>query len=70
MPFSHNHGYDTQAGFYQTVNGDHLAYRYETLEELGRGTFGQVIKCRDHKTGDFVAIKMSKNLNQAGLDNC
>lgn len=61
--YTNNHGYDTQAGFYQVISGDHLAFRYETLQELGRGTFGQVIRCRDHKTGKYVAIKMSKNLN-------
>ncbi len=48
---TYNHGYDTTSGFYQVISGDHLAYRYETLEELGRGTFGQVIRCIDHKTG-------------------
>ena len=58
-----NHGYDTTSGFYQVINGDHLAYRYETIEELGRGTFGQVIHCVDHKTGQRVAVKMSKNLS-------
>lgn len=52
------------------IEGDHLAYRYETIKELGRGTFGQVIRCRDHKTGNMVAIKVSKSLNEAGLEGC
>ena len=49
--------------------GDHLAYRYETMEELGRGTFGQVVKCKDHKTGKIVAIKITKNQNLAGSES-
>ena len=52
------------------ISGDHLDYRYETLQEIGRGTFGQVLRCKDHKTGNEVAIKMTKNLSQAGIDNC
>ena len=66
----HNQGYDTATGFYQAIQGDHLDYRYETLKEIGRGTFGQVLLCMDHKTGKHVAIKVSKNLVQAGVDNC
>ena len=64
-----NHGFDTQGGFYQVLMGDHLAYRYETMEELGRGTFGQVVKCKDHKTGKIVAIKITKNQNLSGTES-
>jgi dual specificity tyrosine-phosphorylation-regulated kinase 2/3/4 len=28
---------------------DHLSYRYEVLDRLGSGSFGQAIKCFDHK---------------------
>ena len=66
----HNQGYDTATGFYQAIQGDHLDYRYETLKEIGRGTFGQVLLCLDHKTGKEVAVKVSKNLVHAGMDNC
>jgi dual specificity tyrosine-phosphorylation-regulated kinase 2/3/4 len=51
------------------IEGDHLAYRYETLQELGRGTFGQVVKCRDHKTGNYVAIKLTKSFGETGLES-
>lgn len=64
-----NHGFDTHGGFYQVIKGDHLAYRYETMVELGRGTFGQVVKCKDHKTGRIVAIKITKNQNLSGSES-
>ena len=31
------------------------------MELIGKGAFGQVLKCKDHKNGDYVAIKMVKN---------
>ncbi len=37
-----NSGYDDGRGDYQTVIGDHINYRYEVLDVLGRGSFGQV----------------------------
>ncbi|XP_062861798.1 dual specificity tyrosine-phosphorylation-regulated kinase 4-like [Trichomycterus rosablanca] len=37
---------------------DHIAYRYEVLEMLGSGSYGQVYKCLDHKTSEKVAIKV------------
>ena len=40
------------------IEGDHIAFRYEILQECGRGAFGQVLKCIDHKTGKEVAIKI------------
>ena len=51
------------------IEGDHLAFRYETLQELGRGTFGAVVKCRDHKTGRIVAVKITKNQSLAGPES-
>ncbi|KAI8354009.1 hypothetical protein BD560DRAFT_449749 [Blakeslea trispora] len=56
-----NYGYDDERGDYKTVMNDHLAYRYEILEELGRGSFGQVVKCYDHKTANTVAVKLIRN---------
>jgi len=52
---------DARDGFYQLIKGDHFAYRYEVLHELGRGAFGQVLKCRDHKeNGKLVAVKVNR----------
>lgn len=56
-----NYGYDDERGDYNIVIQDHLAYRYEVLDVLGRGSFGQVVKCFDHKTGMTVAIKLIRN---------
>ncbi|KAI8356625.1 kinase-like domain-containing protein [Choanephora cucurbitarum] len=56
-----NYGFDDEHGNYKIVIQDHLAYRYEMLDLLGRGSFGQVVKCYDHKTGNRVAIKLIRN---------
>lgn len=56
-----NHGYDDERGDYLVVEGDHLCYRYEVVGVLGKGSFGQVVQCRDHKTGKSVAVKIIRN---------
>jgi dual specificity tyrosine-phosphorylation-regulated kinase 2/3/4 len=56
-----NFGYDDDRGDYQIVEGDHLAYRYEVVDVLGKGSFGQVVRCVDHKTGGLVAVKIIRN---------
>ncbi|CDH53259.1 kinase-like protein [Lichtheimia corymbifera JMRC:FSU:9682] len=56
-----NHGYDDDRGDYHIVLRDHLAYRYEVLEVLGKGSFGQVLKCFDHKEGKMTAVKIIRN---------
>lgn len=38
-----------------------MANQYEVLEFLGRGTFGQVVKCWKKGTNEIVAIKILKN---------
>ncbi|EAA12191.4 AGAP007847-PA, partial [Anopheles gambiae str. PEST] len=40
---------------------DHICYRYEILEIIGKGSFGQVIRALDHKTKQYVAIKIIRN---------
>jgi len=58
---TNNFGYDDDRGDYNIVLGDHLAYRYEVVDVLGKGSFGQVVRCIDHKTGQLVAIKIIRN---------
>lgn len=36
----HNYGYDDDRGDYNVILRDHLAYRYEVLDHLGKGSFG------------------------------
>ena len=56
-----NNGFDDNEGYYRFTKGDQIAYRYEVYEVIGKGAFGNVIKCKDHKTGEAVAIKIVKN---------
>ncbi|XP_029453144.1 dual specificity tyrosine-phosphorylation-regulated kinase 4 isoform X2 [Rhinatrema bivittatum] len=56
-----NSSYDDEHGTYIKVLHDHIAYRYEVLEIIGKGSFGQVAKCLDHKTNELVAIKIIQN---------
>ncbi|XP_026991092.2 homeodomain-interacting protein kinase 3a isoform X1 [Tachysurus fulvidraco] len=51
-------------GDYQLVQHEVLCSMkntYEVLEFLGRGTFGQVVKCWKRGTNDIVAVKILKN---------
>lgn len=38
-----------------------MGSRYVILDVLGAGTFGQVVKCRNLKTQEILAIKVVKN---------
>jgi serine/threonine protein kinase len=40
---------------------EHIAYRYEIVKKLGKGSFGIVLRAFDHKTKEFVALKILKN---------
>ncbi|KAI8987654.1 kinase-like domain-containing protein [Mycotypha africana] len=60
-PPTNNYGYDDERGDYYITLRDHLQYRYEILELMGKGSFGQVLRCFDHRTGQKVAVKMIRN---------
>ena len=55
------YGFDDEKGDYNIVIGDHIAYRYEIVDFLGKGSFGTAIGCIDHKEKRQIAIKVVKN---------
>jgi hypothetical protein len=57
----HNFGYDDDKGNYTIVTGDHVAYRYEIIESLGKGSFGNVLKWWDHKNKIHIGVKIIRN---------
>lgn len=56
-----NFGFDDERNNYRVVIGDHLAYRYEVQQVLGKGSFSIVCKCFDHKLKRHVAVKIVRN---------
>ena len=50
--------FNDEEGDYIINIGTHLNYRYEVIECLGKGSFGEAIKCYDHKNKDLVCIKI------------
>lgn len=46
--------------FHQIIH-DHISYRYEILEVIGKGSFGQVVRALDYRTNKPVAIKIIRN---------
>jgi len=56
-----NNGFDTDQQEYIVKNNEHLGYRYEVVKKLGKGSFGIVNRCFDHKEKEFVALKILKN---------
>ena len=50
--------FDDEEGDYKLIIGGHLNYRYEMIECLGKGSFGEAIKCYDHKNNYLVCIKI------------
>ena len=58
---TNNYGFDDERGDYKIVINDHIAFRYEILEVLGQGSFGQVVKVIDHKYKKELALKIIRN---------
>lgn len=56
-----NDGFDDAKGEYFWSTRDHIGYRYEILEPLGKGSFGQVVKVFDHKKQQQFALKIIRN---------
>ena len=56
--------FDNFEGYYKVQIGDHLAYRYEIIKVLGKGSFAQVVECRDHSSlpdKPIFAVKITRN---------
>ncbi|CAI2386468.1 unnamed protein product [Moneuplotes crassus] len=65
---SPNYGYDDKNGDYKVVLNDHIAYRYQVVDSgnssatiLGKGSFGQALKCYDCKENKLVCLKIIKS---------
>jgi dual specificity tyrosine-phosphorylation-regulated kinase 2/3/4 len=56
-----NGGFDNDKGEYICDVHDHIAYRFEVQKRIGKGSFGQVFKCYDHKNKEYVALKILRN---------
>ena len=56
-----NMGFDDERGDLQLEPNDHIAYRFQVLSLLGKGSFGQVFRAFDHKRKEEIAIKILRN---------
>ncbi|KAJ2499998.1 dual specificity protein kinase yak1, partial [Coemansia sp. RSA 2049] len=60
-----NDGFDNENSDYilyvNDIIGDKDGHQYLIIDMLGSGTFGQVVKCQNTKTGEMVAVKVIKN---------
>jgi len=61
--FQGNPIFDNFEGYYKVEIGEHISYRYEIMKVLGKGSFAQVVQCRDHKYADkeISAVKITRN---------
>ncbi|CDS36426.1 dual specificity [Echinococcus multilocularis] len=57
----YNNGFDNKKGEYKTIPHDHIAYRYEVIDTIGRGAFGEVVAAYDHRNRQRVALKIIRN---------
>ena len=56
-----NNGFDDSTGRYIASENDHIAYRYQLSEAIGKGAFGDCYMALDHKEGQWVAMKIIRN---------
>ena len=61
--YGNNFGFDDNGGNYIVLLDDHINYRFQILQNIGKGSFGNVVLAKDHKfKGDnLVAIKIINN---------
>ncbi|CAK5073653.1 unnamed protein product [Meloidogyne enterolobii] len=53
--------FDDKDGVYKVVLHDHLAYRFEIIKYIGKGSFGHVVRAFDHKDKQ-VTFLLSKRM--------
>ena len=60
-----NDGHDNEDCDYilyvNDIMGSKVGHQYQIIDALGAGTFGQVVKCQNIKTKEFIALKVIKN---------
>ena len=65
-----NRGIRDNNDYYITCVNDHILFRYRIIEDLGRGCYGKVIRCYDHKHNKDCALKIIKsNKDMRGHSN-
>lgn len=55
---------DNSDGHLAYLPGDWVSDRYEIISTLGEGTFGKVVKVKDHVETGHVAMKIIKNIHK------
>ena len=53
--------FDDDKGDYNAYVGEQIGYRYEIVDILGKGSFGQALKCYDHKAKQPIALKIIRS---------
>jgi dual specificity tyrosine-phosphorylation-regulated kinase 2/3/4 len=48
-------------GYYKAQVGEQIGYRYQVLDIIDKGSFGQVVRAIDYKLKREVAVKLSRN---------
>lgn len=62
--------WDDPQGYYKVILNELLDDRYEVQARLGKGVFSEVVRAKDVRTGNLVAIKIIRNdeiLRKAGV---
>ena len=58
---SNNEKIDQDSDYFNFVKNDHIDFRFQQIAKLGKGAFGLVIKCYDHKYHRLVAVKLVRD---------
>ena len=59
--FEFTRNYDDENDDYKCYVGDQVGYQYEIIDILGKGSFGQAIKCYDHKNKIPICLKIIRS---------